>query len=473
MHKNRNTTNITRQALVCLLVLLWTHSVNGDSWETYTNHRLTDSTGTYYVSVKRVGKLGERYLHGYGRLELIIAQRKHGGPVVPSIRTKLDEHSRFDMNKSNEVDPREGDVIHGRVKLENTPGRILVSSTGLGVVLLDQYGMNLSLLNAGEPAVTILSLNGKILHAKKIVELFDEPALGNFYHGWSNIGWLQDSWIDEEKHEVVVLGLGKTNEDANSIAVINIDTGKVRHGTPQDLLQAITTRNHAGLAAALDSAIRSKTAVSVMELASILKDSALPFNARIRSAVMLCALGDKSGKDLMKSTLLLASNEMLKHPDNQDLENEKNWELYLYIVNHFLDFFAAEDLPMLRQVAKNQEYPVQTQRPFLGLKDKAVPFLIKMMEDDNDAGGQVLAADVLSQIPPHNEAVINALIKGLQSTKKHRDWYQVRWAAIAGLEKIGHPAKAALPALTRLTEDPEEETREAAKNAIAKISGSK
>lgn len=465
--------SLARQlSLASFIFLVCATFAYSDSWATYTNQRVIDSTGTYYVSVKRVGKPGERYLSGYGPLELTIAQRKHGSTRVTSIRSKLDEQSRFDLRYSNEVDPRAGDIIHGKAKFDKCPGQIIVSSTGLGVVLLDLYGMNLSLLDPGEPAVTILSLDGKILNAKKIVDLFDEKAIGRFYRGWSNLGWLQDSWIDEEKREVVILGLGKTDEDANSIAVINIDTGKVRNGLSADILRAIASRNPGALAAALDSAVRSKITVPRTEFTSILKDSTLPLNARLRSAVILSTIGDKSGKDLMKNTLLFSSSELLKYPDWQDLDHEKNWDLYEYIVNHFLDFFAVEDLPMLRQVAKNQEYPVQTYRPFLALKDKAVPFLIKMMEDDTDAGGQVLAADVLSQLLPPTDAIINALIKGLQSTKKKRDWYQVRWAAIAGLERIGHPAKAALPALTRLTIDTEEETREAAKKAISKINTS-
>ena len=470
MYKNRNTTNITRQTLVCLLMFLWTYSVKGDSWVTYTNHRVIDSTGTYYVCVKRVGIPGERYISAYaGQLDLIIAQRKQGSSPVPPLRTKLDGQSRFDMHKSNEVDPREGDVIHCRVKLEITPGRILVSSTGLGVVLLDQYGMNLSLLDQGEPAVTILSLNGRILHAKKIVELFDDASVGKFYHGWSNLGWLQDAWIDEEKHEVVILGLGKTQGEANSIAVINMDSGKIRHGTSTDILRAITTRNLAGMTFALDSANRSKITVPSAELSSILKDSALPLNARIRSAVMLSTLGDKSGKNLMKSTLLLASNEMVKHPDNQDLENEKNCELYLYIVNHFLDFFGVESLPLLQQVSRDQDYPPQTYRPFAAMGVKAVPLLLKMIEDQMDAGGQVLAADVLSEIQPSTEEIIRALTNTLKSTGKTTSGCQVRWVAIVSLKKIGPAAKSALPALTKLTKDPEEEIREAAKKAITKI----
>ena len=88
---------------------------------------------------------------------------------------------------------RDGDIVHGRIDLDQPPKVILVSSTGTGIVTLDKYGFNGLGPKAGINDVVIYSLNGRVLHRKDRSALFDAKARQHFYRGDGYVHWLDGS----------------------------------------------------------------------------------------------------------------------------------------------------------------------------------------------------------------------------------------------------------------------------------------
>jgi hypothetical protein len=373
------------------------------------------------------------------------------------------------MEAGNDVDVRKGDVVLGRAKITDPPSTVLVSSTGLGVVLLDQYGLNYALLTRGDPALTVVSLNGQTRFTKKLNDLFDAKAVGEFPCTMSGCpGWLDAAWIDEQRRELVIIGANGTNE-VNPLAVVRLDTGVARVGSSQDILQAIVTRNPEGLTPALEAAIRSNLREAKPHLKAILRDAAQPLDARLRCAVFLSSLGDTSGKAFMGSSAVTVSRQLLQHPDWQDLENDRLGAIYHYAVKHLPDVLGEDSIPILCEVARLQGYPATVYDSFRRMGRKAVPVLIELSNNDKEVRGQVMAAELLAEIKPPTDKAIAALTKSLGSAAKTRSGCALRWVAATSLGEIGPPARSALPALAKLLNDQDEDVREAAGEAIRNI----
>jgi hypothetical protein len=221
-------------------------TAHGESFAPYTNERYVDECGNFYVAVKRLAG-GERYRQNWEPVELTIAKRGPSTtpvlPVRPNMEISLDGVRVVDMQAGNAVDVRKGDIVLGRAKVTHPPSTVLVSSTGLGVVLLDLYGLNFTLLTRGDAALTLLSLNGQTRFTKKLTDLFQPKVVSGFACTMSNCpGWLRAAWIDEENRELVVVGANSTNS-INPLSIVKLDTGTVRVGTNQDILRAIVSRN--------------------------------------------------------------------------------------------------------------------------------------------------------------------------------------------------------------------------------------
>jgi hypothetical protein len=456
-----------------LLIGLTPGLLQAESFETYTNQRFVDTAGNYYVAVKREAG-SPRYRSAWGPVELTIARRKPSSAPVPRVRARLvdleNQGTVLDTQAANDVDVRSGDTVLGRAKVTHPPLLVLVSSTGLGVVLLDLYGLDSMLLTQGEPAVTVLSTNGKVAYTAKLSELFQSADWAGFTRTMSGcVWWLRDAWIDEERREVVIVAKCNSAKGTYPLAVLRLDTGVIRHGSNRDVLRAIATRNPAGLRPALDAVATVDLNEARPHLKAILQDGAQPLNARLRCAVFLSSLGDKSGRELLATATLTVSKQLLEHPDRQDLENERLWEMYTYAIRHLPDVLGDECLPVLNEAGRLQGYPPSVYQAFRQMGNRALPVLLDLLEDEKEVDGQIMAADLLSNLKPPAKRAIVALIKALESGATTKSGCHLRWVAARCLSELGPAAKAALPTLAKLADGSDEEVRKAAAEAIASI----
>lgn len=443
-----------------------------ESYSPFADRRIVDPMSNFYVVVKRQG--GPRHRDSCGPVELKIVQHNPRDlPILPG-RARVVEvqglDTVYEMQAGERVAVREGDVVLGRLKLDDPPSTILISSTGLGLVLLDLYGLNYTLFSRKDPAITVVSLKGKILHQRSLFSLFSEKEIPLFQRSLSNcIFWLRCAWIDEEKQQIVVVGRNSTLKGTDPVAVISFQEGTVRPGGTKEVMRAISTKNPGGLTNALDFAIRWNLKEAKPYLPEILANPGLPLEARLRAAVFLASMGDKRGKELLAAAALSASKQLLQYPDWQDIENERLWDIVDYGFKHLPHLLGDEALPVLREIARPLHYPAIAHATFCQLDKKSVVFLVEMLQDQNDTEGQVFAASVFSEIKPDTKAAISALTKALHSPATSRSGCPLRWVAALALGNIGSTAKSALPTLSKLANDPDEDVRKAALEAKNKI----
>jgi hypothetical protein len=444
-----------------LVFVLFAPALSADSYLPFADHRVTDGLGGYYAVLTWEEGLQPGSSSGY--LRLIIARGKAGSLPVQAARAKVNSP---ETRTPREIAVREGDTVCGQVKLDKPPGSTLVSSTGLGVVLLDVYGGNWTVASGKDPAVTLVSRQGEILHTIPLGSLF---KVGFHRTGGGSLMWLKCAWIDEEKREVVVVGRKDREEDTEPVSVVDFSTGRVRPGGTEQVLQAITTKNPAALSYALDLAMAWKLQEARPHLSLILQNRDLPLEARLRAAVFLASFGDKTGADLVAETAVTASKELLLHRGWQDLENERLSDIDNYAVEHLSDLLGEKALPILCEVALRRGYPHVTWEAFVRLGSKSVPDLVKMLNNEGHPDGQVFAADVLGEIKPDTEAVLSALTKALKNPAENSHGWPLRRMAAFALGAIGPAAKKALPVLAELVNDEDERVREEAVRAIRQI----
>jgi hypothetical protein len=117
-------------------------------------------------------------------VELTIAQRKAGTLPVQPARAKVVSGQGavggYKTVADKDVAVRRGDVLHGRLTLDNPGGTVLVSGTGLGLVWLELYGHNYTVASGKDPAVRIVSREGKVCHAVPLEDLFPPKDSAGF-----------------------------------------------------------------------------------------------------------------------------------------------------------------------------------------------------------------------------------------------------------------------------------------------------
>ena len=121
--------------VAAVAVLLFSQPASATSFAPYQEQCIPDPTGQYYVVTKR--KDDGKQTFPYGAVSLTIAERRMGSPPVqPRTAGEGTARGTFLATVDPAIRVRDGDIVHGRIDLDQPPGDILVSSTGKGIVIL-------------------------------------------------------------------------------------------------------------------------------------------------------------------------------------------------------------------------------------------------------------------------------------------------------------------------------------------------
>jgi HEAT repeat protein len=228
--------------------------------------------------------------------------------------------------------------------------------------------------------------------------------------------------------------------------------------------------NAGALTAALEVANRWNLKASIApHIPAIFENKSLPTSARLRAAVYLGSRGNLTAAQFVKDAAVHASEDLAKHPDWQDAENDRLSDIYDYAVEHLPALLHEKALPVLREVARRQGYPIIAYRAMQAIGKKAVPDLIQMLKDDSDPDGQKFAAHILGEVKADSAEAISALRTALHSTATSKSGYGIRGAAAYGLGLIGPVARSAIPELVELARDQDEFVAKTASGALEKI----
>jgi hypothetical protein len=374
------------------------------------------------------------------------------------------EKDYYVIDESVDVGVRIGDHLLGHCELDAPPLNVLISSAGLGIAMVDVWPHNLPDFNgARKSALVIASLAGEVRFRKDMSDLFGTekdrfPATG------ARVPWLSCAWIDENRQEVIIVTAkverGDTS-DGRLLRAVSFGSGEVRKGEVGDIVRAIPdairARNSYKLDRALDFVSDMKIIGAMPFLPAILEEAKLPLPTRLRAGRALNDPGDKRGINLLVSTAL---------------DRESEWSIYA--IEQLPEVLREDALPVLQKVVQQEGNRINgtVGGAFRRLGRGAVLTLVRLVDDENNVGGQADAISILGMIGPEAQAAVPSLIRALgrktQLSKGSITWRISRSAAWA-LGQIGPGARDAMPALVQLSNDDDEEVRRAADEALRLI----
>jgi hypothetical protein len=460
---------LTPSVVIALCLLFSGGMARATSFVPYPEQCIADSSGRYYVVVKRKDNGAQPV--PYGPVTLTIAERREGAPPVWSASAGRADGDSFLATVDPKIRVRAGDIVHGHIQLDQPPGVILVSSTGKGIVTLDVYGFNNLGPKAGESDLVIYSIKGKLLHRKERAALFGEADRRRFPRLDGVLSWLCSSWLDEKRNRVVIVGNSeREHPESRPLITVALTSGEVCQGGPDLIDRAIAERNPQALSQALELAKDMKLRGSRASLPGIVEDEKLPLAARLRAALLLASLGDRRGASLVSKTVLIAAEAGVGSPKFEDKEEVD------FAIRHCTELLGEDALPLLTKTLQKNgaAYPFAHYEAFRSLGKKAVPTLISVLEDDRNFDSQLESATCLGYIGPEAEEAVPALIKALhkKGVKKSGSLsLRLDTHAAWALEHLGERAKAAVPDLEELAKDADEDVRDAARRALAVIRG--
>lgn len=390
---------MVRTFTILVVLLVTTQVALADSWIPFRNFRQVDPTGRYYVIFKELPGGPEDPGRGTP-VSFELAERKPGSKPV----FDAEDFWKGDEVVGNpDVKVREGDLVHGRGKLERCPREVLISSNGSGFVGLDVRGYNYGHLRSGN-ALVIVAKDGAVRHGLNLIDLFREDDVENFQHTAGGVDWLGAGWIDDRRGQVIVVSTNRGNADERIdrlFRIVNLQTGKVRPGSPDEILTALVEANPGGLAMALELAAELK--LKHMALPAILDNERLPLAARVRAAVALAASGDKRGAELLRKAAL----------DNSPAQAFAVRNLPLV-----LDAKAAAVLCDVVRRFGNEHSHVAWVAMHGVSAEAAVPELLKLLSDEACPDAQDFVLECLSTIGPDASAAKPAIKKLLSENPK-------------------------------------------------------
>jgi hypothetical protein len=420
-------------SLLALILVSSPSIARADSYWPFRNFRVVDPTGRYYIVVKKNG--GESNPGRGTPVTFEIAEWRPESPPVAEVRDQLGGFKRVVVNP--EVRVRDGDFLLGSGNLERCPGRILISSTGLGFVGLDVRGYNYGSLRSGD-ALVVVSKDGTVRQRKDLIDLFNESEMKRFMRTAGGVHWCGGGWIDERRKQVIVVGArGPAVEQVPRLfRIVDMETGKTRDATSEVVLTALSEGNFGAMDEALDLVSELKLDRAKPDLVNLFTNEKTPIEFRLRAAVALASLGDRRGGDLLRKLAL--ENSGAGH----------------FAIIHLPRVIGDEAAIVLCDVVRRHGEKTKFaswQALQLVSSKAAVPPLLDLLREGKPECVD-FAVECLGDKGPEAKAAVPDLMRILTLEPGMTRMLSNQEHAAIALGKIGPEARAALPTLMRLAE---------------------
>jgi len=429
---------VARAAVLCLGVLLACPSARAraEGFPLLPDYRIPDAEGKYYVVCERLG--GPEHFGEWGPTAFAVAERAPGTPPVTAAKADFENLAGqggryYRMHEDPDVTVRPGDVVHGRGRFETPPRVVLVSSTGLGFVALDVYGPNIPIVSEGRGghAVLVFSLRGTLCHAKKLSDLFTSDEIGRFRSNGSTLSWLRGGWINEDRQDLVIVG------GNDELRVLNLASGEVRNGGEEDVVRGLSSADPAAAKQALIISADRKLQAAAEPARGILADSHAPADVRLRAAVALAVMGDRSGAGLIHKTALAGQ------PANSATEAWDRQYQRAVAIEYLPEAIGERALPLLdAALCGGKAEGSAAFKALVKLGAKAVPMLGPTVVDEPDRRLRLAAIGILARLGPPARAAADQLAAALNDEDP-----LVRIKAAFALANVNPTDKGVLPVL--------------------------
>ena len=417
-----------------VVVIACIPSIFADSYAPYCENVQIDATGRFYVVVKVLPGGPEDPGRGTP-VEISLAKRKDGSAPVAAARAPYAGEANRDEDKP-QIKVREGDTLHGTSRHQRAPSRIVISTTGLGFVGLGVTGYNYAWpgqRQRSNDAVVFVSADGNVKLRKDTLDLFNDGEMSLFLSTAGGVWWCGGGWFDERNKQFVIVGNSmESRPKQRFFRVLDLETGKLSHGSADLIVKALKDGNVGAMMFALELVDELELKNAQPYLSRILWGGAFAPEIRSRAAVALAAMGDFQGASVVADCALQLGD--------------------YYSVSQLPMVLNDNAAPVIRDVIKRHSKKVE-HSAWLALKSlgaKAVPTLQEMLDDADHAEVQYVAAEAACSIGAPAKATVPFLIAILEGhTTENEDRWRVQGTAAAALESIGIDAKSAIPALIK------------------------
>ena len=217
------------------------------SWAPWCDQLVASPNGKFYVVVKRTD--GPKVYGEWGPVEFVICEHAANAQPIKNAKSRVlelgsgfgeynrDKGDPYEIKPNPKVGVQGGGKILGRGKLARPPGEILVSNTGLGFAGLDVYGYHIHRPDDGlkaDNAVIIVASSGKVIHEKRLIDLFTDDEIECFDTSGAGIHWLSHrpaGWINEGVKQLVIISdTSETKPIPHLVRFIDWQTGKSTKG---------------------------------------------------------------------------------------------------------------------------------------------------------------------------------------------------------------------------------------------------
>lgn len=425
-------------------VLVWTTVLFADSYGPYADFRQVDSTGQYYLVVRKIPGWGEDPGRG-GRVRYALAKRKPGADPVTSEQNqfnldKVDDFLNPDEINNPKVKVRECDTLLGQGILNRAPGQILISSTGQGFVTLDVFGYNFADVKSLDSLV-IVSHDGVVQHRMSLLDIYTEEEISQFSFSAGGVFWAAGGWINEQQKTAVVVSVPRdTERPARIIRTVDLKSGTVNKASSDQIAAALKNLNRNAMPFSIELAIEARLQNCRPYLAKLYSSEDFSDDIRAYAAVGLALFGDMQGREFLREFVTRPSGE------NDDLlatslSSESNYYSVEFAIDHLNEIFGQDAPQLLREIACKTDHDVFLQ--FSSTPARSIPVLIEMVKDKGCPKGQEVAVSCLGSLC--TESAVPHLVKVFE--KESNSSNNLKYLAAIALGEIGPPSRPALPHL--------------------------
>lgn len=443
-----------------LLVFLGSLPIaSADSWGEPASCEAVSDDGLYYVQL-----VPSEDEHDVAQFALVrrAQDRSPKPPQTGSVTRELGlpeiqyspADGRMVLVKARLV-PEEGDEVlaEGRCLV---PMRVACLDRGAGFVLLDVHGGSLGRL----PVLTRYDGEGKVVWAKKLSDLFSASQIAGFQRTSSNYWWRYSAWVTGEH----VIAIYSGEHGRPELLRVNVDTGAVSEGAPQDMLSRLAP--HSGLPEETDCAAWAALhhpCPEARDLARARWESRVPLVTHLRLGLLLTALGDPQAERQVRD-LIERGLSPKRHDDPWGNEETK---ALCYVLRNLQYAFGSEALELLSRASRT-DYWLPA---FIGLADMGPPGVEAAVVEAVDRVAPDDPADALwamrGEFTEHDPRLVQELTAVLPQLEFPRE----RVLAVRWLYELDEQGET-LSALKAALEDPSREVRSAAVAAIVRLDAS-
>ena len=288
-------------------------------------------------------------------------------------------------------------------------------------------------------ALVIASQDGRVRTRKTLRDLFNQDEILALGATGAGIRWCAKAWIDERRGSLVVVGSRHPADyqfAPTPFRVINMESGQVQHSPDSLLVEELSKLESAWTYAVVELAAERMLPAAKGDLIWIFSRTQLTTAIRMKAAVALARLGDRRGKEFIKSVAFGNA------PESDDARRDLPAVIGDEAGPMMRDYFRRT-----KRYTDGDRFAMRTLRSVV-----ALPLLVDLLAERRDSEQTAFALACLGDRGRDARSAVAQIAASLQVDSAGAYPTRAQRYAARALARIGPGTEIALPALAGLAE---------------------